>query len=183
MDRNVQLMTSKSHQSQVLNMLSLMERIWESMCKRRLKPFWPSRIARIKYKKSETKLLQTVIKFKEYAEIAKTLPETTTNENKLILYGLYKQATVGAANTSRPGMFSPKDRAKWDVWKAVEGVKMITMVLSLLLKPRVHPQMILRMTLMTSTHGHRPLLDFNQLCLNLGLQALQPFDAKMLRCS
>jgi hypothetical protein len=27
------------------------------------------------------------------------LPDTTTNENKLILYGLYKQATVGDVNT------------------------------------------------------------------------------------
>ncbi|KAF8378977.1 hypothetical protein HHK36_028403 [Tetracentron sinense] len=59
--------------------------------------------------------------FEVYAEKAKTLPETTTNENKLILYGLYKQATVGPVNTSRPGMFNPRDRAKWDAWKAVEG--------------------------------------------------------------
>ncbi|XP_058086235.1 acyl-CoA-binding protein [Magnolia sinica] len=59
--------------------------------------------------------------FEEYAVKAKTLPETTTNENKLILYGLYKQATIGPVNTSRPGMLSPMDRAKWDAWKAVEG--------------------------------------------------------------
>lgn len=59
--------------------------------------------------------------FEEYAEKAKTLPESTTNESKLILYGLYKQATVGPVNTSRPGMFNMKDRAKWDAWKAVEG--------------------------------------------------------------
>ncbi|KAL3738561.1 hypothetical protein ACJRO7_020002 [Eucalyptus globulus] len=38
--------------------------------------------------------------FEEYAEKAKTLPESTTNENKLILYGLYKQATVGPVNTT-----------------------------------------------------------------------------------
>lgn len=38
--------------------------------------------------------------FEEHAEKVKTLPETTTNENKLILYGLYKQATVGDVNTS-----------------------------------------------------------------------------------
>lgn len=59
--------------------------------------------------------------FEEYAEKAKTLPESTTNENKLILYGLYKQATVGPVNTNRPGMFNMRDRAKWDAWKAVEG--------------------------------------------------------------
>lgn len=38
--------------------------------------------------------------FEEHAEKAKTLPESTTNENKLILYGLFKQATVGDVNTS-----------------------------------------------------------------------------------
>ncbi|URE37201.1 hypothetical protein MUK42_08086 [Musa troglodytarum] len=59
--------------------------------------------------------------FEEYAAKAKTLPENTTNENKLILYGLYKQATVGPVNTSRPGIFNMRDRAKWDAWKAVEG--------------------------------------------------------------
>uniref|UniRef100_A0A0D9X4Q1 ACB domain-containing protein n=1 Tax=Leersia perrieri TaxID=77586 RepID=A0A0D9X4Q1_9ORYZ len=59
--------------------------------------------------------------FEEHAQKAKTLPESTSDQNKLILYGLYKQATVGNVNTSRPGMFSPKERAKWDAWKAVEG--------------------------------------------------------------
>nr|ACG46576.1 acyl-CoA-binding protein [Zea mays] len=59
--------------------------------------------------------------FEEHAEKAKTLPENTSNENKLILYGLYKQATVGDVNTDRPGIFYQKDRAKWDAWKAVEG--------------------------------------------------------------
>lgn len=59
--------------------------------------------------------------FEEHAEKAKTLPENTTNENKLILYGLFKQATVGPVNTSRPGIFNMRDRAKWDAWKAVEG--------------------------------------------------------------
>ncbi|CAK9142812.1 unnamed protein product [Ilex paraguariensis] len=59
--------------------------------------------------------------FEEYAQKAKTLPDTTTNENLLIIYGLYKQATVGPVNTSRPGIFAMRDRAKWDAWKAVEG--------------------------------------------------------------
>eukprot|EP01018_Ginkgo_biloba_P032488 Gb_01587 [translate_table: standard] len=75
--------------------------------------------------------------FEQYAEKAKTLPATTTDSDKLILYGLYKQATVGKVNTwaqvvspdfiqvslrfSRPGMFNLRDKAKWDAWKAVEG--------------------------------------------------------------
>uniref|UniRef100_A0A453QGA2 ACB domain-containing protein n=1 Tax=Aegilops tauschii subsp. strangulata TaxID=200361 RepID=A0A453QGA2_AEGTS len=41
--------------------------------------------------------------FEEHAEKAKTLPDTTTNESKLCLYGLYKQATVGPVNTAPCG--------------------------------------------------------------------------------
>ncbi|KAL6985609.1 hypothetical protein U1Q18_018985 [Sarracenia purpurea var. burkii] len=59
--------------------------------------------------------------FEEHAEIAKTLPETTSNENKLTLYALYKQATVGPVNTTRPGIFNMRERAKWDAWKLAEG--------------------------------------------------------------
>ncbi|KAG6475089.1 hypothetical protein ZIOFF_064307 [Zingiber officinale] len=39
--------------------------------------------------------------FQEHAEKARTLPNTTTNESLLIIYGLYKQATVGPINTSK----------------------------------------------------------------------------------
>jgi diazepam-binding inhibitor (GABA receptor modulator, acyl-CoA-binding protein) len=38
--------------------------------------------------------------FEEYAEKAKALPETISNESKLILYANYKQATVGPVNIS-----------------------------------------------------------------------------------
>lgn len=50
----------------------------------------------------KTKNLSLLIQedFEGYAQKAKTLPENTTNENMLILYGLYKQATVGNVNTS-----------------------------------------------------------------------------------
>jgi hypothetical protein len=44
--------------------------------------------------------------FEEYAEKAKTLPESTSNENKLILYGLFKQATVGDVNTCKDTQYS-----------------------------------------------------------------------------
>ncbi|XP_044960545.1 acyl-CoA-binding domain-containing protein 2 isoform X2 [Hordeum vulgare subsp. vulgare] len=59
--------------------------------------------------------------FEEYAEKAKTLPDTTTNESKLCLYSLYKQATVGPVNTDRPGLFDLAGKAKWDAWKSVEA--------------------------------------------------------------
>ncbi|KAI5006640.1 hypothetical protein ZWY2020_033883 [Hordeum vulgare] len=45
--------------------------------------------------------------FQEYAEKAKTLPDTTTNESKLCLYRLYKQATVGPVNTGIFTFYAP----------------------------------------------------------------------------
>ncbi|CAA7026708.1 unnamed protein product [Microthlaspi erraticum] len=59
--------------------------------------------------------------FEEHAVKVKKLTTSPSNEDLLILYGLYKQATVGPVDTSRPGMFSMKERAKWDAWKAVEA--------------------------------------------------------------
>ncbi|XP_010478598.1 PREDICTED: acyl-CoA-binding protein [Camelina sativa] len=59
--------------------------------------------------------------FEEHAVEVKKLTTLPSNEDLLILYGLYKQATVGPVDTSRPGMFSMKERAKWDAWKAVEA--------------------------------------------------------------
>jgi diazepam-binding inhibitor (GABA receptor modulating acyl-CoA-binding protein) len=37
--------------------------------------------------------------FDKAAEDAKTLPDNTSNDDKLALYGLFKQATVGDVNT------------------------------------------------------------------------------------
>ena len=39
----------------------------------------------------------------------------------LALYALYKQASVGDATGSRPGMFDVKGRAKWDAWNEKKG--------------------------------------------------------------
>jgi len=44
-----------------------------------------------------------------------------SNDDLLIVYGLFKQATVGDVNTSKPGLFDPKGKAKWDAWKKNEG--------------------------------------------------------------
>ena len=46
-----------------------------------------------------------------------------SNDEKLKIYGLFKQAMVGDINTSEPGMFSGlKTRAKWEAWKGNEGL-------------------------------------------------------------
>ena len=56
------------------------------------------------------------------SEEKKAQVEALSNEEKLEFYGLFKQATVGDVNTERPGMFDPKGKAKWDAWKAKEGM-------------------------------------------------------------
>lgn len=40
---------------------------------------------------------------------------------QLELYGLFKQGTVGDVDTSRPGLFDLKGKAKWDAWNKQKG--------------------------------------------------------------
>lgn len=64
-------------------------------------------------------------KFQAAVSIVQKLPKegpiTTTNEQKLKFYALFKQATIGDVNTDRPGIFSLVERKKWDAWKTAEG--------------------------------------------------------------
>ncbi|KAL4443299.1 hypothetical protein ABPG75_011036 [Micractinium tetrahymenae] len=59
--------------------------------------------------------------FDKAAEEAKTLPNNTSDEDKLALYALFKQASVGDVNTARPGMLDFKGKAKWDAWEKQKG--------------------------------------------------------------
>ena len=43
------------------------------------------------------------------------------NDVMLDMYALYKQATVGDVNGSRPGMLDLKGRAKYDAWTKYKG--------------------------------------------------------------
>ena len=47
--------------------------------------------------------------------------EYVSDENKLLLYGLYKQATVGNNKTTQPSMLDFKGKAKWNAWKKQLG--------------------------------------------------------------
>lgn len=60
-------------------------------------------------------------KFEEAARDSQTLSERPDNNTLLQLYALYKQATVGDVNTSRPGQFDFVGRAKWDTWEKLKG--------------------------------------------------------------
>ncbi|XP_045148844.1 acyl-CoA-binding protein-like [Echinops telfairi] len=39
----------------------------------------------------------------------------------LLIYGSYKQATMGDINTDRPGMLDFKGKAKLDAWSELKG--------------------------------------------------------------
>ena len=67
-----------------------------------------------------TPLLQA--DFDKAAEDVKTKASSNlSNDNKLALYGLYKQGTDGDISTSKPGVFDQKGRAKWSAWEKQKG--------------------------------------------------------------
>lgn len=45
-----------------------------------------------------------------------------SNDEKLELYGLFKQAVEGDITSSCPGLFDPRGRAKWNAWKGRSGM-------------------------------------------------------------
>jgi diazepam-binding inhibitor (GABA receptor modulating acyl-CoA-binding protein) len=53
---------------------------------------------------------------------SKQLPEKPDNMTLLAIYGLYKQATAGDVQGSRPGLTDFVARAKWDAWQARQGM-------------------------------------------------------------
>jgi len=59
--------------------------------------------------------------FNTAAEEVKKLAAQPTNEEMLQVYALFKQASVGDCNTTRPGMLDMKGKAKWDAWDGMKG--------------------------------------------------------------
>ncbi|XP_011338614.1 acyl-CoA-binding protein homolog isoform X4 [Ooceraea biroi] len=59
--------------------------------------------------------------FEAAAEAVKTLTKRPSDEELLELYALFKQATVGDNNTSKPGMLDLKGKAKWEAWNKKKG--------------------------------------------------------------
>lgn len=52
---------------------------------------------------------------------AKDLKQRPSNNDLLVLYGYYKQATQGDCTGSRPGMMDFANRAKYDAWAKLKG--------------------------------------------------------------
>lgn len=57
--------------------------------------------------------------FETAAEAARSLSPST--DNRLKLYGLYKQGTCGDVATGRPYVWDVAGRAKWDAWHGRKG--------------------------------------------------------------
>ncbi|KAI9319744.1 acyl-CoA-binding protein-like protein [Dichotomocladium elegans] len=59
--------------------------------------------------------------FEQAAKDVKELSSKPSDNDLLKLYGLFKQATVGDNNTSKPGMFDLKAKYKWQAWEDLKG--------------------------------------------------------------
>ncbi|KAJ5918643.1 hypothetical protein N7466_010635 [Penicillium verhagenii] len=60
-------------------------------------------------------------RFEAAAADVKNLKAKPTDNELLELYGLYKQATTGDNDTTKPGAFSFKEKYKWEAWTKVQG--------------------------------------------------------------
>ena len=53
-------------------------------------------------------------------ERVKELPKISSDADLIKLYGLYKTATIGKVNVSKPGMLDIKGKRKYEGWKKFE---------------------------------------------------------------
>lgn len=60
--------------------------------------------------------------FAQAAEESKNLPNRPDNDTMLKLYALYKQASNGDVQGSRPGFTDFVGRAKYDAWTKIKGM-------------------------------------------------------------
>lgn len=60
--------------------------------------------------------------FEQSAKDVMQIKGEPTNDEKLQVYALFKQGTVGDCNTESPGMFDFKGRAKWNAWNEKKGL-------------------------------------------------------------
>lgn len=62
--------------------------------------------------------------FEKACKTAETLNPTLSNNEKLVLYSLYKQTTVGDCNTRSPSILSnPSRKEMWKAWNGLRGLE------------------------------------------------------------
>lgn len=59
--------------------------------------------------------------FEQYSNEIKKIKNKPSDSDLLILYGLYKQATIGNCNTNKPGFLDFKGKSKWESWNNYKG--------------------------------------------------------------
>ncbi|MBI5091431.1 MAG: acyl-CoA-binding protein [Candidatus Hydrogenedentes bacterium] len=60
--------------------------------------------------------------FTQASEAVKKLSSAPDSATMLTLYGLFKQGSLGNCAGERPGMLDFVARAKFDAWKALDGI-------------------------------------------------------------
>lgn len=60
--------------------------------------------------------------FEAAAAAVQNLPNKPSDQDLLKLYGLYKQATTGDNDTSKPGLLDFKGKMKWQAWEDRKGM-------------------------------------------------------------
>ncbi len=66
--------------------------------------------------------MATEDEFRAAVDAVSGLTQDPGNDTKLRLYGLYKQATEGDVQSSRPGFTNLVGRAKYDAWASLRGM-------------------------------------------------------------
>ena len=69
----------------------------------------------------EMQMSELKARFDQAVADSKQLPERPDNMTMLKIYALYKQATAGDVEGSRPGFTDMVGRAKWDAWNELKG--------------------------------------------------------------
>ena len=60
--------------------------------------------------------------FNEAIDIAKKNIDFFSDDDKLLLYKFYKQATIGDINVKKPSFIKLKESKKWKAWNSVKGL-------------------------------------------------------------
>jgi len=68
------------------------------------------------------KIMSNSKEFLIAVKTVKQLCQTPTTDELKVLYGLYKQATIGDINIEKPGFLNFKEVTKWESWNSYKGI-------------------------------------------------------------
>jgi diazepam-binding inhibitor (GABA receptor modulating acyl-CoA-binding protein) len=59
--------------------------------------------------------------FDDVKELIKEHGKSMNNNDLSLVYGLYKQATVGDINIEKPSFYQLTEKGKWEAWNSQKG--------------------------------------------------------------